>query len=171
MAATFTKIATVTVGSGGASSIDFSSIASTYTDIVIKLSARNGDTGISSANITFNNDTGSNYTNRRIYGNGATASSGVNSSIGFIHYTMVAGSDTTANTFGNTEIYIPNYASSNQKGVSIDGVAENNNTTAYMSLTAGLWTGTSVISRVTLTSSSGNFAQYSTATLYGIKNA
>jgi hypothetical protein len=78
----------------------------------------------------------------------------------------------TANTFGNGEIYIPNYAGSTQKSVSADAVAENNSATyIYSALNAGLWTGTAAITSIKLLIPSYNFVQYSTAYLYGVSNA
>lgn len=81
-----------------------------------------------------------------------------------------------ANTFSNTEIYIPNYTSSNYKSVSSDSVQEANDTTNNnMWLLAGLWSNTGAITQIDIgaddTSSSYNFLQYSTFTLYGIKNS
>ena len=57
--ATFTKIASATVGSGGASSIEFTSIPSTYTDLVIKLSMRSAFTSFNrhDLQLTFNSNT------------------------------------------------------------------------------------------------------------------
>lgn len=171
MAATFTKIATVTVGSGGASSIDFSSISSSYTDLCILLSARNTSTS-TTMYMTFNNDTANNYSVKILYGDGSAAGSTSSSSRANIKNDGGAvDSGYTASTFANSQIYIPNYTSSNQKSVSIDGVPENNATATYMNMVAGLWTGTSAINQVTLTLYAGNFAQYSSATLYGIKNS
>jgi hypothetical protein len=63
----------------------------------------------------------------------------------------------------------PNYTSSNFKSFSADGANEDNTTSIYMGLTAGLWSQTAAITSLTL--SGANFAQYSTFTLYGISNA
>ena len=171
MAATFTKIATVTVGSGGASSIDFSSISSSYTDLCILTSARNTSTS-TTMYIQFNGDTGNNYSVRILYGDGSAAGSTSSSSRANIKNDGGAvDSGYTSNTFANSYIYIPNYGSSNYKSVSIDGVPENNATTTYMNMVAGLWSSTSAITSISLTLYAGNFAQYSSATLYGIKNS
>ena len=168
MANTFINISTITVGSGGAASIDFTSIPATYTDLKLVYSVR-GETGTTNADvsISFNGST-ANFSNRYIQANGATAAS----------YTtparnagVVPANTSTANTFGSTEIYIPNYASANYKSYSIDSTEEENNATSYMQLYAGLWSDTSAITQVTLTFSTGDAAQYSTATLYGIKSS
>jgi hypothetical protein len=165
--ATFEKIATVDVGSGGAASIDFSSIPSTYTDLVLKVSGRlTAAVDFGFLNIAFNGSTAS-FTSRIIQGDGSSA---VSASL--TNFTgLVNGTSTTSNTFNNVDIYIPNYAGSTNKSFSSDSVAENNATAARNTLIAGLWANTASINQITLTSASGNFAQYSSATLYGIKKA
>lgn len=170
MATTYEKIATVTVGSGGASSIDFTSIPSTYKDVVVKLSSRTASGGASDVLIQFNTDsTSGNYSERQIQGAGSgTPGSGT----GNQQSATSSGSTDTASTFANSEIYVPNYAGSTAKSYSVDSVTENNATTAYATLRAGLWTGTAAINAIKLTHNGGaSFAQYSSATLYGIKNS
>jgi hypothetical protein len=170
MANTFVKIASVTVGSGGAASIDFTSIPSTYTDLVIKCSLRENSGSFPNARIQFNGNT-SNYSHRILFGSGSSAGSysGTNDGIDFISNDSAL---QTSNTFSNCEIYIPNYAGSNYKSVSADAVSENNATAAYALLTAGLWSNTAAITSIKLYSGSGNNqVQYSTATLYGINKS
>jgi hypothetical protein len=167
---TYTAIASNTVGSGGATSVTFSSIPATYTDLVIKVSARSDrNTGnASDVKLEFN-ATATTYTIRALYGDGVTnVSSAVIAYIGSIPQAT-----DTASVFGNLETYIPNYTSSNQKSFSTDAVEEQNTgaTPVYAFLTAGLWNGTSSISSIKLSLVSGNFVEYSTFTLYGISNA
>lgn len=167
---TYQLISSVTVGSGGAASMAFSSIPSTYTDLLLKISGRDDRAGVTAnaINLSFNGST-SNFTYRVLEGNGATAASGSGStSWGATN----VGPSATASTFSNCEIYIPNYAGSNNKSFSSDFVTENNATTAFTDLLAGLWSQTAAITSITLTPNTGsNFAQYSTAYLYGISNA
>jgi hypothetical protein len=167
MANTYEAIATVTVGSGGAADITFSSIPATYTDLIVKLSGRS-TTSDADMYIAFNSNT-SNYSRRVLRGNGSAASStsGSDRYVGTID-----SSGETASTFGNWEIYVPNYAGSNNKSYSIDSVEENNATQAFQYFIAGLWSNTSAITSLKLEFiAAGTFAQYSTATLYGIKNS
>jgi hypothetical protein len=173
MPTTFQEIASVTVGSGGASSIDFTSIPSTYTDIVIKLSCRIG----SSADrdgvlLTFNNNT-SGYSFARMYGYDSGLSGTDNaSSQSSIAVGNTTANNATSNTFGNHEIYVTNYAGSTLKSMSAEAIAENNSTSSWQAtMTAGLWSNTAAINRVTLTPGSSSFIQNSTAILYGIKNS
>jgi hypothetical protein len=169
---TFQLIASSTVGSGGAASIDFASIPSTYTDLCLKISARVDASG-SAASFNINvaiNGVSTNRSWRLLEGydgtnvwsnNGTTA-----------RLALVGGSLTTANTFNNAELYWPNYAGSNNKSVSSDFVSEQNSAVLNsLGFYAGLWSQTTAINQLTLTSTSGNFVQYTTAYLYGVKNA
>jgi hypothetical protein len=167
---TFELIASSTVGSGGASSIDFTSIPNTYTDLCFKISVRITRSGYVGdiLGISFNG-TSTNESSRRIEGNGSSVSSASNSVL--LAY-QGSTTDATASTFGNGELYIPNYAGSTHKSASNDGVSENNGTTAYAGFAANLWSNTAAINQVTFTPDSGtNFVQYSTIYLYGVKNA
>ena len=168
MATTYEAIATYEVGASGAANIEFTSIAADWTDVCILLSARSTRAATQdTATIQFNGNA-SNYSMRRLYADGSTAYSDNDTSLPTGHYSAA---NATANTFGNVIIYIPNYASSNYKSVSSEGVAETNGTTVFMSMVAGLWSNTSAITSIKLTPFSGSFVQYSTATLYGIKNS
>jgi len=169
---TYKAIATTTVGAGGSAAITFSSIPSTYTDLLIKISLR-GSYSVQaySASLRFNSDTGNNYTTLSLYGSGTTFGSEVNTNISYILY-AIDGDSSTSNTFANGEIYIPNYTGSVAKSVLADSVTENNANAAYMYANSAIWTGTAAISTITLNAvSSYNFLQYSTATLYGISKS
>jgi hypothetical protein len=173
MANTFNLIASSTVGSGGAASIDFSSIPATYTDLLLKVSARRSDSTEGYLSLRFNANSGSNYSNKTLRGSGSAASSSSDSSATYLDFWVIDGTSYTDNTFASTDIYIPNYAGSTNKSVSADNMAEGNTTTMYLQMTAGLWAQTSAINQITLyaAGASGTFAQYSTAYLYGIKNS
>lgn len=166
---TMTLINAVTVGAGGASNITFSSIPSTYTDLKIVASLRQSDTN-TVAGVRFNGDTGSNYSAKRLGGDGTASYSESSSATDRGKWIIIPFSTATANTFGNAEIYVPNYLSSNKKSYSFDSISENNSTSkdaANMELNAGLWSGTAAINSVTIVAATG-FVQYSTAYLYGI---
>ena len=169
---TYTLISSVTVGAGGASNIDFTSIPSTYTDLVLKVSIRTTDASVvDTVGITFNNNT-SNYSYIRIRGNGTNVTSASGSAAANVPTGYATADTATASTFGNLEFYIPNYAGSTNKSFSSDGVSENNAIESYTGLWAGLWANTAAITSVKLIPITGaNFKQYSTAYLYGIKNS
>lgn len=172
MPKTHTLISSITVGSGGAATIDFTSIPQTYTDLIIKLSGRSS-TGYNAADtyVTFNGSTSS-YIGRYLMKDSTDATPVTSTSqtskfiIGF-----VPGTQASANAFGNIEVNVINYTSSNYKSVNADGVTENNGTIQWILLSNGVWNSTSAINQVTLIDASGTFAQGSTAYLYGIKNS
>jgi hypothetical protein len=170
---TFIKIASVTVGSGGAANILFSSIPNTYTDLCVKFSLRSNYASVYDHMALFlNGDTANNYVTRWIYGDGASAASGNQTATNSVQPRFaVSAANATSNTFGNGEMYLPNYASSNYKSQSWDTVAENNATTGYNAMDAGLWSNTAAVTSVQLNPYFGSWVQYSTATLYGIKSS
>jgi hypothetical protein len=173
MANTYTLISSVTVGAGGAASMGFTSIPATYTDLFIKVSARTGRSGSPDDGLLIAlNGSSSSFTQRFLEGSGSSASSGTAGWGTANSIANINGPTSTANTFSNNEIYIPNYAGSNYKSISSDSVQENNQTTAYQDMYTVLWSNTAAITSITLTNySTTNFTQYSTAYLYGISNA
>ena len=173
MANTYIQIgSTATAGAGGAASFDFTSIPATYTDLVVVMSLRSTaltDLGTIGINLSFNGST-SNRNQIRIFGAGTTVGSDNATSAG-IRATLPT-STSTASTFGSLSVYFPNYAGSANKSFSVDSVAENNSATSNeLDMTAGLWSITSAITSLSFSPSSGNFVQYSTASLYGISKS
>ncbi len=147
-----------------ASNVTFNSIPSGYTDLKVVVSARHSTTS-ADMYLSFNNLT-TNLSDRVVYGLGASTVG--SNAVSNIRVTVNSGSS-TANTFGNSEIYIPNYASAVVHPVSVDSVAEDNGTTNnIMWLGAGLWNSATAITSINLGLSSGNFAAGSTFILYGI---
>ena len=174
---TFTLINSVTVGSGGASDIIFSSIPSTYTDLCIKISARTDVGQVNSFVICQPNSATTNLSSTVLFGTSSAVGAG-SYSVPQSIWSYACGANATANTFSNNEIYIVNYAStSTNKSITFDGVNENNSTSdPRQSLTAGLWSSNTAISSVKLyptdnSFTAANFLQYTTAYLYGIKNS
>jgi hypothetical protein len=170
MANTYTLIEAKTLGTAVAS-VTFSSIPGTYTDLIVKYSGRQGSEN--AHNIRFNGDSGNNYTYLMLGGDGVNnPSSGGASGVANIISRGINPGSSTSNTFGNTEMYIPNYANiSFNKSVSVDGVNETNGTEIYMSVVAGLWSNTSAITSIEILARDGNLAVGSTFYLYGIKNS
>ena len=164
--------ASVTLGSGG-------TIPQTYTDLALLCSWRNASSGAGGF-LRVNGDTGSNYSYRGLRGVGATASSFNSatwvSSFGTQYdegiFFNAADSNLTADTFASISIYIPNYAGSTNKSISVDFAAENNGTTAYVGGIAGLWSSTAAITSVTLISDgAGDLKSGSSFYLYAISRA
>ena len=169
---TYTLLETITVGAAGASSVTFNSIPQTgYTDLVIKYSARGTGSALNFENVQvqFNGVGGTAYSDRNVYGTNSAAASAANSSGASTFLQYMTGVNATASTFGNGEIYIPNFTSANAKSYSADTVSENNSATAAItSLTAGISTNTAAITSVKLTANTSSFAQHSTFSLYGV---
>jgi hypothetical protein len=168
MANTFELIEAKTLATSTAS-ITFSSIPATFTDLKVVVSARAANAlTYKSVSIGFNGLT-TNLSYRNIEGGDSTVGSG-NGATGFIGY--IDGANATASSFGNLEVYIPNYTSANYKSWSVDNVTEGNASGGYYQvLTAGLWSSTAAITSITLDASASTFVQYSTFYLYGIKNS
>ena len=160
-----------TVGSAGAASVTFSNIPQTFTDLRIVVSGR----GTAASNhypgleLSFNGSS-TTYTDRVLQGTGGVTVSYSNLGSSKIYLGTMPGGAATASVFGNIEITVPNYTSSNYKSVSIDEVQEDNQTTAFAMLIAGLWSTVNAITSIAFTPTTGNFDQYSTFSLYGISS-
>jgi hypothetical protein len=170
MATTYKLISSVTVGSGGAASMEFTSIPATYTDILIKVSARTNRASIADSVIGSFNGSSANFSWRLLEGDAVSGYS-ANGTTGLVG--VATASTATANTFSSFEFYIPNYSGSSYKSINVDSVTENNvGPDVYADFNALLWSNSAAITSITLSPSIGTlFSQYSTAYLYGISNA
>ena len=168
MPGSYESIATVSVGSGGSSTITFSSIPSTFTHLQLRvLSQQNASlSDYGNIRVVANSDSGSNYSHHVLvgYGSGvatsATASTTrVNSGYSYL---------TSGSTFGVTVLDILDYASTNKYKTfrSIGGTDWNGG--GGVALFSGLWMSTSAITSLTITGANGNFTQYSHFALYGV---
>lgn len=166
--ATFKLISTITVGSGGTAEIDFTSIPQGYKDLKVLFSGRS-EQNVYSFRFTFNNNT-SNYSTRVLIGDGSTAASDNNGDTTFLRVYAINPSTYSANVFNNAEIYIPNYSGSLAKTAQILAVTENNATESYMVIGAGRWNDTAAITSLKIFQSGADIAEFSSASLYGIKN-
>ena len=172
MPATYTLIASTTVGSGGTANIEFTSIPATYTDLVVLFSLRTTRSFAYDDPVVQFNSNSSNYSYTVLQGTGSAVTSYRASSTSFIYLGECNGDTSTASTFSNQTMYIPNYTSSNNKTVSVTSSMENNAAAAYSDAIAGLWANSAAITSLKIYSASAaNLKQYSTAYLYGISNA
>ena len=163
--ATYEPIATSTLGSA-ASSVTFSSISGSYTDLVL---VGNGLVTVSNSGvtITFNNTGGGTYSNTRLIGDGSTAAGqrSTNQDSGILNYN---GNWTTANNDSNFIVHINSYSSTfNYKTY----LSRANRYDSGTDLIMGLWRSTSAITTITLAPSVNQFAAGATFTLYGITAA
>lgn len=164
MPSTYTPIATTTLGSV-TNSYTFTSIAGTYTDLVIIVAGSADGTNAANVLLQFNSDTGSNYSTTILYGDGSTAGSARVTSAANINTGDV---DTGTSTAVN-RINIMNYSNATTyKTVLGRGDRSVNSTVAKV----GLWRSTSAITSVKVfLSASINFSVGTTLTLYGIAAA
>ena len=170
MANTYTLIASNTVGSGGIAQVDFTSIPATYTDLLVKTSVNNA-TILDVVLMRFNSNSSSIYTQKVLRGTGTAAAAFENTGWSAATSFGLSYTGDSANNFSNNEYYIPNYAGSNYKSIINDSAHEANLSTAYLVLYSGLFSDTTAITSINLIGKDGNFAQYSTFYLYGIKNS
>ena len=157
--ATYFPIATTTLGSSQ-SSITFSSISGSYTDLIIVIDGVSSDSG--ELRFRFNSDTGSNYSFTQLYGTGSSAGSSRDSN-------RTTGRIGSTRTSQNTIIgHIINYSSTttNKTVISRDGTAS-----AITQAFVNLWRNTSTISSIVFTPETGTFSSGMTFTLYGIEYA
>jgi hypothetical protein len=161
-------IETKTLGTAAAS-IEFTSIPQTFTDLVVVASLRSARAAVGDDIVfRYNGDTGSNYSFRSLAGTGSAVASG-SSTLTVGYFGICAAANSTANTFGNGSLYIPNYTGSTAKSSSSDSVGENNATAADQIILAQLYSQTTAISSILIFSNtSSNLVAGSTISLYGI---
>jgi hypothetical protein len=168
----FESIATTIVGAGGASSVTFSSIPSTYQHLQVRILGRtnrsdqNGDF----FQTTLNSDTGSNYSWHFLNGNGSSAGVVAGTSQTLMETNRVPGSLVTSNTFGAIVVDILDYANTNKNTTirSLGGWDGNGSGEIYFN--SGSWRNTNAVTSITFTNSgSRTIQQYSHFALYGIK--
>ena len=164
MATTYEPIATTTVTNGTTSTVTFSSIPSTFTDLVVTFNG-GGETGGGNIQFKLNNDSNTNYSFTILRANGTTASSDRESNIQYFRWGAYATPTTNYSTLDLA--YLMNYANTSfYKTV----LFRSNNADGGVDANVGLWRDTSAVNRIDLT-----FAAYwkngSVFSLYGIKAA
>lgn len=160
---TYTPIATYS-GTGSSGVITFSSIPSTYTDLYLVIAARNDSATYQVAKLTFNGDTGTNYSYTRLLTDGSSAPfSDRSSNFAYIDAGYTWGTNGTSGTYTQLNLSVQNYANTTTYKTALM-----RQTGVYTGAMVGLWRSTSAISSLTITAASGNWATGSTFTLYGI---
>lgn len=160
--------------SSSAGTVTFSSIPATYTDLMLLASIRTSQAGVNNgtATLTFNGDTAANYgvTSINAYGSGgntgnSTGLSGISLNSGALN-----SAGHLADTFTHHEMYIASYKESGYKTFMMQTAGEDNVTSVYMGIQAGLWSNSAALTSITYTCG-GNFVSGSSFYLYGIKNS
>jgi hypothetical protein len=162
----------VTVGSGGASSIEFTSISSSYQHLQVRIIGRGTDTANTGGryiNVRFNGDSAGNYASHQLRGDGGSADASGFVSTAQIYGQRMANGYLSTNVFGALVFDLLDY-SSTSKNKTYRGVGGwDSNGSGQILVTSGAWFSTSAITSIAMTLESGNWAQYSTAALYGVK--
>ena len=175
MAATYTLISS-NVLSSAAASVTFSSIPATYTDLVVRITARS-DRAANSSNLGIRlNAATTNYSDTNLIKTQSGTAVSNRQIVGDLTYQylgVVPAASATSSTFGSAEFYLPSYTVSQNKPASTFSVFENNNTNvSEINAIANLYSSTSAITSIEIReSTSGNFVAGSSFYLYGIKNA
>lgn len=169
----YESIATVTVGSGGAANVEFTSIPGTFTHLQIR-----GITRGTRANINtnvyfgFNSDTTTgNYYGHYLGGDGSAASAGAKIGSSTNALILSVADTSTASVFSGFVIDILDYANTNKYKTSRSLNGYDTNGDGRIFLQSGLWMSTSAITSIQITDPLGNFKQYSQFALYGIKGS
>lgn len=167
MATTYEAIATATLSSPAAS-ITFSSIPQTFTDLILKISARSSAAGTNWTFIGINGGSDSESTLLHVLNFGGSIYGQTYSSL----RTPITNTSLTANTFSNNEIYFSDYTGATKKTISGDGVQESNTADYELQAAVYEWPYSAAITQLVLTTDGAvNFATNSSATLYGVKKS
>jgi len=171
----FESIATVTVGSAGASSIEFTNIPQNYTHLQVRLLTKNSSaSGTSYWYLLMNGDTGFSYSNHQIYGNGTTAAGPdlTSSSGGYAGWgPAITPGTSDSNIYASSVVDILDYTNTN-KNTTIRGLhGYDANGSGTISLISTLWLNTAAITSLTWYRSGATMTQYTHAALYGIRSA
>lgn len=172
----YESIASYVVGSGGASSVSFSTIPTDYKHLQIRVAARHARTNTNGPlYVQFNNDTtASNYPLTYFYGNGNSSTSSYSSSFDNALGGMAmnsAGATAGSNIFTTSFLTIHNYQDTSmyKHGNSIGGVYNEHSGDQVMGITWAVWKSLSAITSIQIKPFTSPFSQYSEFALYGLK--
>jgi hypothetical protein len=166
MPSTYEPIATTTLGTS-ATTITFSSIPATYTDLRLVFVGTETTAGANHANLRFNSDSGSNYSRTFLFGSGTAATSSRQTSVTQIRWSITGLSNTVPSTM-SADIF--SYAGSTNKTCLLTA-SQDFNGSGVVGNTVGLWRNTAAITSIDIINADSALAAGTTATLYGIKNA
>lgn len=171
MANTMFLISKIVVGAGGVSTLSFTSIPQTYSDLYIKASLRTNANGEADNCILSVNGSTANIGWARLYGEGTGI--GANTSVTSTNISMVTAANTlTANVFGNGDLYLPDYTTSKNKTLVGTSCTEKNGTVSYQYSTGMHINNSAAITSLSFAPVTGpNFVEHSTIYLYGINNS
>jgi len=165
----YESIQTITVGSGGSTSVEFTSIPSTYKHLQIRMNVRsNRAVAVENFSMMFNGTSSNQYTGHYLYGNGATAGSGNEQSQNSGAGAYIAGDSASANIFGVAITDILDYANTNKYKVTRSLGGSDQNGSGNIMFASSLWSNTAAINSIKFLSGGTGWVQYSSFALYGI---
>ena len=175
--ATLELITNTVVGSGGASSVTFSSIPDTYQHLMIVAAGRAARSGYNDgSNMRFNGETsGNNQSAVTLVQNGNAPEGTSETNDNRVSYLFdCPAAQALADQFGTSVVYFPNYRWGEFK--SVIGWNANSNTSFDTNdysndFCVGSWRSTSAVTSILIQNGVGNFDEHSTFTLYGINSA
>lgn len=169
---TYTPIQSYTLGSPQ-SSVTFSSIPSTYTDLIIIASIKADSTTVATPSLRFNGDTATNYSGTWLYGIGSGSGSSSRASNATYIYTGDYAAGIESTNPSTIISHIMNYANTTTFKTVLSRHNQVNSSDGETGATVGLWRKTpEAINTILYTSTNGaNYATGSTFTLYGIQAA
>jgi hypothetical protein len=175
----YESISTVTVGSGGAANIEFTSIPATYSHLQIRGIVKSNDTTDDRQPVRaiFNSDTGNNFSRHLLFGNGSSATSDDGTSTtARLGASVISNFSSYTSMFTAYVIDILDYADTNKyTTVKVLGGFNTNDATAsnfsQIALGSFAWLNTAAITSIKLQPFTNNFVQYSQFALYGIKGS
>jgi hypothetical protein len=175
---TYESISTVTVGATSVANIEFTSIPATYVHLQIRcfVQADRATYGISDGTLQFNSDTATNYSWHNLKGTGSTVTATASASQTWMNVADGMWGTNTGGTFGAGIIDVLDYANTSKyktirtlSGVDINGTIAGYG--GWLGLTSGNWRNTNAVTSIKIIAGSGNFLQYSSFVLYGIKDS
>ena len=170
--ASYESIQTTTVGSGGSASVSFTSIPATYTHLQVRGIVRaTYNLSNTSMRLTFNSDTGTNYSSHDLTGVNSSINAGNETSVAYIPFARGAYDGLTSGIFTSFVVDILDYANTNKNKTTRTLTGYTSNGEGQISFRSGLWRSTSAITSINMFSNVGDLMQYSSFALYGIKGA
>jgi hypothetical protein len=166
----YESIATVSVGSGGQATAEFTSIPGTYTHLQLRALARTDYAAASIAfHINFNSNAATNYSSHELTGNGTGAAATASTTTQYPVLGDITGSSATASVFGAVVLDILDYANTNKYKTIRSLSGNDRNGSGKLGLYSGNWRNTNAITSIQIIPGAGDFIQYTQFALYGIK--
>ena len=164
----YESIQTVTVGAGGASSVSFTSIPSTYKHLQLRCFV--GINAVNDYAMRFNGDTAGNYRQHNLYGDGSSATTyNYGNGATYISLAFPFQGLNSSTSFAASVIDILDYNNTNKYKTTKALIGIDRNSSGEVALESGLWLSTAAITQIDLLPTSSTFIQYSSFALYGIK--